>query len=707
MSMKRPFPLAFIGLALGLALIAQAAGPWQTRRTPAVRAQPPVPGTVQGPAKVSLRNLPPAANEPAGALPQPRRVSQQPSSASSGHPVPAANASAAGAASAPIISSSHFEGLDNSANTALGIDLTPPDPQVAVGPDYVVEMVNVVGRVYGRSGNTVQTFSLATFFGVPSGHKEFDPRLAYDAPSGRWFASLASFLDRTSGTDEGRLYFAVSAGSDPTGAWNVYSTIYDNVVPDQPAFGLTDDKFTISSNIFDIDSPPGPVLTAGCGPTDGYCGDEIIVIQKSDLLAGVDGPSLGVHFFPFDTNHFTERPAVSLSSINDQYLTTFDFASDQLLDVIRITGTPAGANVIVAAVSSLAILAQDAPPPSITRGSGSCFVGDTTLPPPPCIDSGDGRPLTVIWRDDRLWTSTAAACGPPSDTIVRSCAHLIEVETAGAPSVTQDIMYGAASQYYSYPAVTTDASNNLFVSLTHTSSTVFAEAAIAGRLSGDPLNTLSTSTVLRAGTFVHISGRWGDYLGAAVDPTAPSCVWVVGEYSKNVVTSPNKDWATYIAAASFNDSCPTPPTPSPSPTRTPTVPSSPTSTRTPITPSSPAPTSTPTTPLTPTATLTPTDTPTPTDTSTPTDTPTPTVTATPTFTPIATPTLARQFGDVSCDHSVNSVDAAFVLQLSAGLLGALPCPQNGDVNRDGQTNALDAALILQFSADLIHTLPPA
>ncbi len=692
--MESPFPLAFIGLAIGLALIVQAGGPWQARRTPAVRAQPPAPGTVHGPTKVSLRDLPPAASQAAAAPPQLRRVAQQPSAAgaSSDHSVPAPNVTAAGTASAPIISSSRFEGLDNSANTALGIDLSPPDPQVAVGPDYVVEMVNVVGRVYGRSGNTVQTFALATFFGVPAGHKAFDPRLAYDAQSGRWFASLASYLDRTSGTDEGRLYFAVSDGNDPTGSWNVYSIIYDNVFPDQPTFGLTDDKFTISSNIFDIDGPPGPV-TAGCGPSDGYCGDEIIVIQKDDLLAGVDGPSLHTHFFPFDTNHFTERPAVSFSSINDQYLTTFDFASDQLLDVIRITGTPAGANVIIAGVSSLAILAQDSPPPSITRGSGSCMIGTTTLPPPPCIDSGDGRPLTVIWRDGRLWTSASAACQP--DATVRSCAHLIEVETAGAPSATQDIMYGAASQYYSYPAVTTDDSGNLFVSLTHTSRTVFAEAAIAGRLSGDPLNTLSTATVLRAGTVVHNSGRWGDYLGAAVDPTAPSCVWVVGEYSKSVT---GQDWATYIAAASFNDSCPNAPAPTPSPTGTPTVPSSPTSTRT------PTPTRTPTGP-----TSTPTETPTPTATSTPTDTATPTATSTPTdtATPTATPTLARQFGDVSCDHSVNSIDAAFVLQLSAGLLGALPCSQNGDVNRDGQTNALDAALILQFSADLIHALPPA
>ena len=65
-------------------------------------------------------------------------------------------------------------------------------------------------------------------------------------------------------------------------------------------------------------------------------------------------------------------------------------------------------------------------------------------------------------------------------------------------------------------------------------------------------------------------------------------------------------------------------------------------------------------------------------------------------------------GDANCDGIVNPVDSTFILQLSAGLLGALPCPQNGDASGDGVTNPLDSALILQFSAGLIDSLasPP-
>ncbi|MCH8009788.1 MAG: S8 family serine peptidase, partial [Chloroflexi bacterium] len=77
---------------------------------------------------------------------------------------------------------------------------------------------------------------------------------------------------------------------------------------------------------------------------------------------------------------------------------------------------------------------------------------------------------------------------------------------------------------------------------------------------------------------------------------------------------------------------------------------------------------------TPTATTMPPSTNTPLPlTNTPTNTPThtPTPTSTPTHTPTSTPTPVL-VGDTNCDRVVNPLDATLILQLVAGLIGALP-----------------------------------
>jgi hypothetical protein len=88
----------------------------------------------------------------------------------------------------------------------------------------------------------------------------------------------------------------------------------------------------------------------------------------------------------------------------------------------------------------------------------------------------------------------------------------------------------------------------------------------------------------------------------------------------------------------------------------------------------------------------------------PTATPTATSTPDPSPTPTLTPPGPR--GDVNCDSTINSIDAALVLQHDTGLIGSLSCQENADANEDGAVNAIDVALILQLDAGLIDSLPP-
>ena len=74
---------------------------------------------------------------------------------------------------------------------------------------------------------------------------------------------------------------------------------------------------------------------------------------------------------------------------------------------------------------------------------------------------------------------------------------------------------------------------------------------------------------------------------------------------------------------------------------------------------------------------------------------------TPIPTPTPTPTPVGLSGDANCNGSTDSIDAALVLQLTAGLIARVGCPELADVNGDSEINPIDAALILQIDAGLL------
>jgi len=335
--------------------------------------------------------------------------------------------------SPPGTSSARFVGLGNDDNSACTqvFEIEPPDPQVAVGPNHVLETVNILGRIYTRGGTTQYTFRLRDFFGLPSGYSESDPKILYDTLSGRWFATYLSSVNATSGPDEGRLHIAVSATSDPL-VWNTYYIPYVDRFPDFPGIGLTSDKVTVSSNLFDIN-------------TVTFVGEHTIVLQKADLLGGVGSSPFA---FPIRTDRQTTRPAHSLTAVSDQYLVSRrkipgEFCHESLdstLTLIRITGTPAAGNVTEASATDLTVIAQTDPRP--------------------------GRRAVVSAISPTHWAGSAL------------------------------------------------------------------------RKKGEFRYSANTGL------------RWGDYMGAAVDPVIPDCVWLVSQYSKDFALEV-KNWGTYIAASSY------------------------------------------------------------------------------------------------------------------------------------------------------------
>jgi len=177
----------------------------------------------------------------------------------------------------------------------------PPDIQIAAGPASLVMVVNASGSVWTKSGTLTKSFDLNGFFGVPAGYYFGDPRVFYDAPSGRWFISGLSFDLRF----DSQAYVATSTSSDPTGTWHVF-TVASNTIRtlyDQPKLGVSDDKVVLSWSSY------------GNGASS-YLGQETWVLQKSDLLAG---HTAATKTFGPDVSHFGLVPAQALSSTTTAY----------------------------------------------------------------------------------------------------------------------------------------------------------------------------------------------------------------------------------------------------------------------------------------------------------------------------------------------------------------------------------------------------
>ena len=151
----------------------------------------------------------------------------------------------------------------------------PPDVQVAAGPTAIVEMVNAAYSMWDRSGRLLAAGRLGTLFSSPGDDRRgdwlTDPRVLFDARSGRWFSALIDVTRREA-------LVAVSDSSDPTAGWKVtanrFSPDLGGTCPDQPRLGLSDDVVVVTVDLF----------RSTC--EGAFEGGVIIAFDKRELLAG-------------------------------------------------------------------------------------------------------------------------------------------------------------------------------------------------------------------------------------------------------------------------------------------------------------------------------------------------------------------------------------------------------------------------------------
>jgi hypothetical protein len=467
-----------------------------------------------------------------------------------------------------------FQGVTHDSQISqygTAFNIYPPSTDVAASSSDVAETVNSSLLIHPRNGGANQTANLDTLLGIPTasgcgsgaGSTLIDPRVYFDdlPGAGRWYLSgavvqyganleiscslpIIAVADAAGGSCSAAIAITASC-------WIVYgipAAAGANFITDQPKLGYSNDKLVISWN--------------DCPSTGAACtAEETWVVQKSDILSGATTPHATSLFGGEDlTGRFGLVPAAELSSNSDAWVVydnaDFVHASQTQLEptlgTIRIMGTPLGGVSWQEGSASDPQIAPMSVPPLIQQPGT-----------PVELDADDDRLLGATWRNGDLWTTGDDAC------LGEACGRFMEEGglsgSSPTPTILQDWDLGAAGMDVYYPEATFDQNGDMIaVANTSTPSTLAAMIALtqaAGSASSvNFTGQFASSSVVytQPGGCVAGCARWGDYSGAAFDPSDPNGAWVAAEYSVGNVSGSapcggcNGNWATYVQDVDAN-----------------------------------------------------------------------------------------------------------------------------------------------------------
>ena len=410
-------------------------------------------------------------------------------------------------------------------------DIEPPDPYLAVGPDDVMQVVNLMTRITDRNGGNAIEAALGDIFLLPADgtFADSDPRVVYDSLHGRWIATEVSWdctpdpnPDPKFHADFGHGYLdiAISDTADPRGTWSSYYVPYNDVFPDYPGLGTSSDKVVMSANMFQMTTGSG----LDCiGNT--FLGADTIGFDFSDLAnSGGSRPFFGE--IPFD-NHFTVRPAVQAPATSPNlFFVAYKANGGAAPGWDEMHGTFTGsvvANTFAATEISLTDLVTNPLVTSPPHQPGA---------PATITEAFDERITDAIWQGNKLTWVATYPCTPTGDSTERSCVRVTQISTTPR-ALLEDFLVAQTGKDLYMGGVGVTGNGALHVVWTRSSTTAgdFPSTYGAYQLPTDPANSLSAPKLLGAGDSTYAGTRWGDYVGVAQDPQDPNAVWQANEHS--------------------------------------------------------------------------------------------------------------------------------------------------------------------------------
>lgn len=434
---------------------------------------------------------------------------------------PAAVGVAPGLSPAPTIAPS-WQGVEQAGRA-------PSDSTGAVGTTRYVEVVNARVGVYDRTGRSLASASLGSWWNVGSA-AAFDPQVIWDPDTERFFYAG----DAVYGPSDNRIAFGWSTSASPalgTGDWCRYTFRYGAEFPDYPKLGDSADFLLIGVNVF-----------AG----DAFRGADVVAIGKP--AAGPGCPTLaslkigvGKNLSVAGARQFTPVPANQTDGGPNGWVVTVPASgtSRASLGIFRVTKSSTGLPSIETSGASLAV-------PSFSLPRNAPQSGTRHL-----LDSGDARFTQAVSAKDPLrggklglWTQHAVLGGagsavrwyeidPASRTLLQSGTVAPRGLYAFNGAISPDrISRGATGAF----------GQNMVLGFNTSSSTTFPSIAMVSKRGDD---AVSAPVVVRTspGPVVDFSCapggglcRWGDYAAATPDPAASAADAVGRVWSTNAWT---------------------------------------------------------------------------------------------------------------------------------------------------------------------------
>ena len=388
-----------------------------------------------------------------------------------------------------------------------------------------MQIVNSAFAIFNKSGTVVYgpaaTNTLWSGFGGGcETNNDGDATVVYDRQADRFVISQFSVS-----TTPYLQCVAVSATSDPTGAYYRYSFQYASF-PDYPKMGVWPDAYYETFNLFNANGTS-------------YLGPEVCAYDRAKMLTGAAATqqcfTLSTTFgglLPSNVDSATPPPAGSPNYI-------IDFATNAL-DLWRFHvdwTTPASSTLTLQPSIPVAPFA------AACSGGGSCV-------------PQAGTRLRLDSLADRLMYRLAYRNFGDHESLVVT--HSVNAGSSvgvrwyeirsprTTPTVYQQGTYAPDSTYRWMSSIAKDGAGNIGLGFSTSSTSTHPGVHFTGHLTSDPLGVMGQGEgVLIDGAGSQSGGltRWGDYASLTVDPVDDCTFWFTSEY----IPAPGSfNWRTRI-----------------------------------------------------------------------------------------------------------------------------------------------------------------